>query len=176
MLLLSIYIGEQEEVCTSALFLVIWVSKRQRDVMNGLKAIAGFEAAKGVVVVLLGIGVYGLRPVAHHLGIVHSKPYSGVFIEIFNSLGDQDIRYLAVLAFVYSLLRFIEAYGLWKERSWAEWFAIFSGALYLPFEVLKLMEGFAWWKITITAVNVAVVAYLIYFKSRRGFFKAAIHK
>jgi uncharacterized membrane protein (DUF2068 family) len=144
--------------------------------MNGLKAIAGFEAAKGVVVLLLGAGVYGLHHVAHHLGVEHSREYAGVFVELFNSLGDRDILYVALLAFFYSVLRFVEAYGLWKEKSWAEWFAIFSGAIYLPFEVMKLMEGFAWWKVLITAVNIAVVAYLIYFKSRRGFFKAAIHR
>ena len=47
----------------------------------------------------------------------------------------------AQLAFAYSVLRFAEAYGLWKERTWAEWLAFVSGTLFLPLEIHGLMRG-----------------------------------
>ncbi len=39
---------------------------------------------------------------------------------------------------VYSGARSVEAYGLWFERRWAEWFALISGAIYLPVEIYEL--------------------------------------
>ncbi len=47
----------------------------------------------------------------------------------------------AQFAFAYSLLRFTEAYGLWKQRTWAEWVAFVSGTLLLPLEIRGLMRG-----------------------------------
>ncbi len=38
---------------------------------------------------------------------------------------------------LYSSLRFIESYGLWRQRVWAEWLAIISGAIYLPLRTLQ---------------------------------------
>jgi uncharacterized membrane protein (DUF2068 family) len=33
---------------------------------------------------------------------------------------------------------FADAWGLWRGRAWAQWFAIFSGLLYLPWEARAL--------------------------------------
>lgn len=138
--------------------------------------IAAFEAAKGVVVVLLGIGVANFHHIAHHLGLENSSYYTSIFVEIFNKLNDRDLWQLVILATVYSLIRFIEAYGLWRERSWAEWLAIFSGAIYLPFEIIKIAEGYAWWKVVITAFNIMIVGYLISIKLRKNNVKAVTRR
>ncbi|QLY24345.1 DUF2127 domain-containing protein [Bdellovibrio sp. KM01] len=144
--------------------------------MSGLKLVAVFEAAKGGVVVLLGIGVANVHHIAHHLGLENSSYYKSVFIEIFKNLNDRELWELAILAAVYSVIRFTEAYGLWKERSWAEWLAIFSGGIYLPFEIIKIAEGYAWWKVVITAFNIIIVGYLISVKLRKNTIKAVTHK
>ena len=44
-------------------------------------------------------------------------------------------------ALTYSAIRFTEAYGLWRERRWAEWLSAVSGAIYLPFEIYELAGG-----------------------------------
>ncbi|MEK2688139.1 DUF2127 domain-containing protein [Bdellovibrio sp. GT3] len=142
--------------------------------MSGIKLIASIEAVKGIAVLFVSIGILSLMgqdiqrvgvQVSHYLGVEHNHFYKSIFTALKEH--SQILRQLALLALAYSALRFVEAYGLWNERSWAEWLAIVSGGIYLPFEILKLIEGFAWWKVGITVVNVLIVAYLIYFKIRR---------
>ncbi|WP_413557788.1 DUF2127 domain-containing protein [Bdellovibrio sp. HCB209] len=137
---------------------------------TGVQAIAGFEAAKGVAVVMVGIGAFSIMgqnvhetgvKVVRYLGLQNTE-YSAFFMEAFDSLGETGLQQLVVFAFLYSTIRFVEAYGLWKEKVWAEWLAILSGAIYLPFEFLKMAESFAWWKAAITFVNIAIVAYLVF--------------
>ena len=33
-------------------------------------------------------------------------------------------------AATYSIIRFVEAYGLWRDEDWAEWFALISELWY----------------------------------------------
>jgi uncharacterized membrane protein (DUF2068 family) len=61
------------------------------------------------------------------------------------------------------LIRFVEAYGLWHTRAWAEWFAIISGAAYLPWEILEVakhVHHIVRW--TVLGVNILVVLYMVY--------------
>lgn len=57
-------------------------------------------------------------------------------------------------------VRFVEAYGLWRERRWAEWLAIVSGGIYLPIEIWELSQGITWPRLLLFSVNFAIVAYL----------------
>jgi uncharacterized membrane protein (DUF2068 family) len=59
-------------------------------------------------------------------------------------------------------VRFIEAYGLWRERRWAEWMAALSAGLYVPVEVYELAHGASWLKIVALVLNLAVVGYMVY--------------
>ena len=67
---------------------------------------------------------------------------------------------LAAGASLYSGLRFIEAYGLWHERAWAEWLGVISGGLYLPLEIYELMVGVTLIKVVLFVINVLIVAFL----------------
>ncbi len=58
-------------------------------------------------------------------------------------------------------MRFIEAFGLWRERRWAEWFAAVSGGIYIPFEIYKLFHGEAWLSLAALFGNVVIVALMI---------------
>jgi uncharacterized membrane protein (DUF2068 family) len=71
---------------------------------------------------------------------------------------------LALAALLYSSMRFIEAYGLWRIRAWAEWFAIVSGGVYLPVELYELIQRATAVKAVVLIVNIAIVGYLIYFR------------
>jgi uncharacterized membrane protein (DUF2068 family) len=62
---------------------------------------------------------------------------------------------------IYSIVRFAEAYGLWHAREWAEWFALLSGAMYLPWEMYSLMRHPHPIKWFILLANVAIVLYMI---------------
>lgn len=58
-------------------------------------------------------------------------------------------------------MRFVEAYGLWHERRWAEWFAVGSGGIYIPVEVYELTVRFTWVRVGALVINLAIVACMI---------------
>jgi len=59
------------------------------------------------------------------------------------------------------LARFVEAYGLWRQRRWAEWFAAVSGAIYIPFELYELLKGVTWLPLGALLVNVFIVGIVV---------------
>jgi uncharacterized membrane protein (DUF2068 family) len=74
---------------------------------------------------------------------------------------DSRLRSLAALALLYATVRFVEAYGLWHVRAWAEWFAIISGSVYIPIEIYELFHRTTWMRALVLATNLAIVAYLL---------------
>lgn len=137
---------------------------------NGLRAIAAFEAAKGLLVLLAGAGLLAL---VHHdvqrfaetlVGRLHlnpSKHYPRIFIDASAGLTDARMWKFAALAAAYSLLRFVEAYGLWHRRLWGEWCAVATGGLYLFVEIYEITAGFTWIKLAAFTLNAAMVVYLV---------------
>jgi uncharacterized membrane protein (DUF2068 family) len=69
---------------------------------------------------------------------------------------------IAAGAGVYSLARFIEAYGLWHAKRWAQWFAAVSGGIYVPFELFELYERVTWLSLGALMLNLAIVAFMLY--------------
>ena len=128
------------------------------------------EAAKGILVLLTGFGVLSLM---HHdaqrlaeqlVGHLHLNParnFPRIFIDAAAHLTDARLWMLATLAALYGLVRFIEAYGLWYGRRWAEWFAAISGGVYIPFELYELLQGATWISFLALMVNVFVVGLMI---------------
>lgn len=90
--------------------------------------------------------------------------YAQVFLNLADQVTDTRLWAVAVGAAAYSTLRFVEAYGLWRERAWAEWLAMISGGVYLPFEVYELARRPDWIRLVILAVNLAVVLYMVYLR------------
>ena len=77
-------------------------------------------------------------------------------------MADAKLWAVAAVAVAYASLRFTEAYGLWKARAWAEWIALISGALYLPFEIYKVFHRPNPFHFTVLGLNLAVVIYMAY--------------
>lgn len=135
----------------------------------GLRTIAIFEALKGTFVLLAGFGLlhYLHRDVgeaAEHLVYrLHMNPsrhYGRIFIEAADKLTDGRLWALAAGAFAYSTVRFVEAYGLWNRRVWAEWFALLSGLLYVPWELYEVLERATRFRLGVLALNLAIVVYM----------------
>ena len=136
--------------------------------IKGVRTVATFEFAKGTVVLLAGLGVFSMRHkdiwgVAESLlEFLHANPhhhFTGIFIDLVYRVSDVRLWKIAVVATVYVILRFIEAYGLWYIRPWAEWLAIASGSIYIPFEVADLLRKPDGLRLLIIAINVAIVLY-----------------
>jgi len=141
--------------------------------IKGVRTVATVEFAKGVVVVLAGLGVFSMRHrdiwgVAESLlEFLHVNPYHhsvGVFIDLVRRVSDVRLWKIAVIASVYAILRFIEAYGLWFVRGWAEWLAFCSGAIYVPFEVADLLRRPSVFGMLVLAVNLVIVLYMLYLR------------
>ena len=135
----------------------------------GIRWVALFEASKGVVVILAGLGFFSLinhnlqdaaEQLAAQLHFNPSMHLTRIFIEAASNLNDARLALLALASLLYSTMRFIEAYGLWHERRWAEWFAVISGGVYLPVEIVELVRGVSWIKLSVLAINLVIVIYM----------------
>jgi uncharacterized membrane protein (DUF2068 family) len=144
---------------------------------RGLKAVALFEASKGILVLFAGAALFSLvhqnlqvaaEQLVAHLHLNPAKHIPRIFIDAASSLTDSRLRLLALSALSYSSIRFVEAYGLWFARRWAEWLALLSGGVYLPVELYELAQGFTWLKIVFVLINFLVVLYMIIMLKRNG--------
>jgi uncharacterized membrane protein (DUF2068 family) len=130
-----------------------------------------FEAAKGTLVLTAGFGLFRLLHrdadvaadlLSRRLHLNPAKHHARVFLDLLYNLSSSRLWLLAALALTYSCVRFIEAYGLWHNRTWAKWFAALSGGIYVPFELYELYLGVNGVKLAALALNVAVVAYMVH--------------
>lgn len=144
-----------------------------------LKAVAVLEFSKGVFVVAMGICALALLHkdtwllaesllALLHVSTDHS--WAQIFLDFADSVTDARLWAAARFAFAYAGLRFTEAYGLWRERTWAEWVAFVSGTLLLPWEVRELFRGITFWRSALLIGNIAIVLYMLYviLENRRG--------
>lgn len=142
--------------------------RRQRRV---LRTVAAFEFFKGTFVIVMGVCALAL---VHKdlwlyaeslLALFHistDRRSAQMFLDFADSITDARLWAAARIAFAYAVLRFSEAYGLWNERTWAEWVAFVSGTLLLPLEVRELMRGITWLRSAFLIGNVAVVLFMLY--------------
>ncbi|MEI6463979.1 MAG: DUF2127 domain-containing protein [Verrucomicrobiota bacterium] len=143
----------------------------KKPLLTGVRTVALFEAAKGAVVLLAGLGLLALvhhdlqamaESLVRHSHLNPGSHYPRIFIEAAAHTTDGRLRWLAAGAAAYALVRAIEAYGLWRERRWAEWFALVAGALYLPVEIYEIIHHATWLNATVLVTNAAIVASMAY--------------
>ncbi len=143
----------------------------QKAQRNLLRAVASFEFAKGIFVLLIGLSAILLvhkdawviaESLLALLHINTDRHSAQVFLDFADNLTDARLWGAAELAFAYSALRFAEAYGLWKQRTWAEWLAFGSGTLLLPLEIRELMRGITLLRSTMFVANLGIVFYMFF--------------
>jgi len=142
---------------------------RHRHDDTGLHIVALFEAAKGAVVILAGLGLLALihrdvqavaESIVRHLHLNAARHFPHIFLDAAARATDAHLWAMAATAMLYAAIRFAEAYGLWRKQVWAEWFGILSGSLYLPVEIYELTLSVSVVKICILLVNLIVVGWL----------------
>jgi uncharacterized membrane protein (DUF2068 family) len=141
--------------------------------LRGIHLVAAFEAFKGLLVLVAGFGLlhflhHDLQSAAEELvRHTHLNPahhYPRIFIEVASRASPGRLRFLAALAFFYTTVRLVEAYGLWQLKAWAQWFAIISGTFYLPIEIFEIAKHVTIIRIAVLVVNAFIVIYLIYLR------------
>lgn len=135
----------------------------------GVRAVALYEAAKGILV--LGAGS-GLLLQVHrdwqamadrlvtHLHLNPASHYPRIFLRAVAEATPGRIRLLALGALVYAIVRLLEAWGLWRGRHWAEWLGVATGALYVPFELRASIRHPGVEPLTALVLNLAIVLLL----------------
>lgn len=132
--------------------------------------VAMVEALKGTVVLLAASGALALVHRDLHAMAVslvahaHLNPasrYPRIFLDAAAHLQDTRLLWLATGAAGYGGLRLLEAYGLFRERPWAEWLAAGSGALYVPFELLEMVRAPSVLGALVLVLNLLVVALMV---------------
>lgn len=129
----------------------------------GLHAIAIFEASKGLLALLAASGLEILGPAPlqrwlHELmGHLQLDPHHGAMQWISSAVNPDSVHVAAGIALVYALLRFVEAWGLWRLRTWASWLGCISAAMYLPLDVYAIVQHPGWLSVAVFAINLIVV-------------------
>lgn len=149
---------------------LVAIPTEQRRRLQALRTVALFEFAKGLAVLAAAISLYWVDPtdvVGAFLDFIHISPdrhMAQLLLRSADRLSNASLWSVVLVACVYSALRFAEAVGLWRAKPWAEWIALVSGAMYIPFEVLKLAHRVTVFNGGILLINLAVVAYMFYLR------------
>ena len=137
---------------------------------RAIRAVAAFEAFKGFLALVAASGLLlFVHKDLHDLAVrlvehAHLDPaahYPSIFIVAATHLSNARFTLIALGAAAYSTLRFVEAFGLFREAAWAEVFAAVSGAIYVPFEAAKLIHRASWFSAGALVLNIAVVGIMV---------------
>lgn len=147
----------------------------RKSELGGLRAVASFEFAKGVLALLLAFGLISIsrsyrdmsnvvENLLYHLHIGPEAHFARLLLHQAARLDSVNLLGVAAVVTAYASLRFIESYGLWRARVWAEWVAMLSGLIYLPLEIHHLIRrpGVLSWVVLL--VNVLIVLYMAYLR------------
>jgi uncharacterized membrane protein (DUF2068 family) len=138
---------------------------------RALRAIAVFEAVKGVAALAASLGLLSLLhhdlhrlavELIGHFGLNPGDHYPSMVVHAADVVASTNVLALLLLATAYVLVRLVEAYGLWHERAWGEWLGVLSGGLYVPFELRHLLLRPNAISVAVLSINVLVVGFLAF--------------
>ena len=101
----------------------------------------------------------GKHPPAH--GFVHE-------VERLLTLDTTTFRLIGIAAAAYALLEGAEAYGLWRQRRWAEYLTFVATTLFVPYEIYELVDKITVIRVGAFALNLAILVYLLFAKRLFG--------
>ena len=135
-----------------------------------IRLIGLLKLLKGILLLALASGILKLlhKDAAETLGgwiqQLNMDPQNQFFQKVMEKVANLDSRKLVVYTFgtlLYSALFLTEGIGLLMLKHWAEYFAVIITASFLPIELYELVKKFNGYKVVVTALNAAIVIYLI---------------
>ena len=142
---------------------------QRRHPKAALHTVALFEASKGALVIAAGFGLLALihrdvqtlaEEIVRHFHLNPASDIPRIFLEAAGKADGGQLQLLVLGAFGYASIRFVEAWGLWRGRPWAEWLGIVSGGIYLPLEIYEIFITVTPVKVVTFLVNIFIVAIL----------------
>jgi uncharacterized membrane protein (DUF2068 family) len=132
--------------------------------------IGAFKLAKGLILVVVGLGTLHLvhRDLSETAVTItrrfHLNPanrYLDLALSRFLSLDARQLRQISAGTFCYAALLLTEGVGLLLRRRWAEYFTVIVTGSFIPLELYELTRRISTTRIIVLAVNVAIVWYLV---------------
>jgi len=136
----------------------------------GLAAIAIFKLTKGVLLLLLGLGLlrlvhaeiatlFSLLIEALHLN-ADSRVIHALVLKV-DALQPHSLLVASLVSLGYAGLLLTEGIGLWLELSWAAYLTVVSTSLLIPVELYEIIVRVTWLRVGVLMLNLVIVAYLI---------------
>ena len=137
---------------------------------TGMVLIAGFKVAKGVLLLLVGLGLLKLVHAeiatlfsqlleALHLN-ADSRILHNLVLKV-DALQPHSVLAISLVSMAYAALLLTEGVGLWFEFSWAAYLTVISTSLFLPFELYEVVERITTLRIGVLLLNLVIVLYLV---------------
>ena len=135
------------------------------DARRKLRVVAVVDVLKGLFVLAIGFGLLNANShvlesggvsLLRLLDIDDTLAWSRKFLAFLHAADDEK-GLLVLAACAYALLRFVEAWGLWRMRGWARWLGIVSCGIYVPFELYYLFRTPSWTSVSVLSINLAVL-------------------
>lgn len=149
---------------------------KPRDRAGVLRLIAVFKLLKVLLLVTVGLGALKLLDPAvaaraeewlRSLAMSSDRRVMQGVLVFVSRLTPARLEALGIGAFLYAALFTTEGMGLWLEKRWAEYLTVIETGSFVPFEVYEVARGPTLPRMATLALNLAVVAYLIYHLRRR---------
>jgi uncharacterized membrane protein (DUF2068 family) len=146
------------------------------DHAKGLWLVGLFKLSKAVFFTVLGIGALNLihqnlgdvvMRVAETLRLDTESHLVSFFLDKADLVGHHQLRQASMFSFGYAGLCLIEGTGLMLRRVWAEYFTVALTMMGLPWESYELIMKFTWLKVGLLAINLVVLAYLLWVLKRK---------
>jgi len=138
---------------------------------KGLWLIAAFKLLKAAGLIAVGVGALRLLhkdiagEVEHWVNVFRVDPhnhYINWLLTKLEILDDRRLKELSIGTFVYAAIFLVEGTGLAFRKRWAEYFTIITTSSLLPLELYEVVRRASFGRCFALALNVAIVAYLIY--------------
>ncbi len=136
-----------------------------------IRLVALFKLLKATLLIVGGVGLLRLMhmdvltELDHwivRLGLDPGSRYVSLVIQKATNLSPHKIRDLGLVSFIYAALFLTEGIGLWLLKRWAEWLTVVITSSLVPLELYEIHRHPTPIKITVLAINIAIVAYLLY--------------
>jgi uncharacterized membrane protein (DUF2068 family) len=137
----------------------------------GLFLIGIFKLSKGILFTAIGIGMLKLidkdiddlfRDLIAKLHIDAEHKFIQNIILQLSHVTNHTLEELSIFTFLFAFLLYIEAFGLLWQKVWAEFVTIAETSLFIPFEIYEIFRHATIIKVSILAINVAIVGYLVW--------------
>lgn len=142
---------------------------------RGLLMIGAFKLLEAIFFFLVGIGAFHLihrdlqeeaLRLAGRLRIDPDGRVVGWALDHLDEVTSHRLRQIGFATFFYAGVRIVEGWGLVLEKVWAEYLVICVTIAFLPWELYEIARRPDWIRVCILLINLAVLAYLIWWLKR----------